>query len=56
MDTLYERCAGVDTYRRFVALSQQIVALSAAICEARPLSPLAEDAPQTEPGAERDGM
>lgn len=43
----------VATYKRFVALSQQIVALNEAICEARPVSPLAEDAPQTKAGAEK---
>ena len=45
----------VATYQRFVALSQQIVALNEAICEARPVSALAEDAPQTEAGAEKGG-
>ena len=45
----------VATYKRFVALSQQIVALNEAICEARPVSPLAGEVPQTEAVAEKRG-
>lgn len=45
----------VATYKRFVALSQRIVTLNEAICAARPVSALAEDAPQTEAGGEKGG-
>lgn len=42
-------------YQAFVALSQRIVAVNEAICEARPVSPLAEDAPAAGAGAEKGG-
>ena len=45
----------VAGYRRFVALSQRIVALNEAICEARPVSPLADAVPAIEAEAEKGG-
>jgi hypothetical protein len=35
----------IAAYRRFVSLSQQVVEVNEAICEARPVSPLAGEAP-----------
>ncbi|MGH2718970.1 MAG: DUF6788 family protein [Actinomycetota bacterium] len=40
----------IASYQRFVTLSQQIVEVNEAICDARPLSPLAEEAPGGEQG------
>src|SRR3990170_4273312 len=45
--------AEVAAYRRFADLVDALVELNEQICEARPVSPLAEDAPQTETGAEK---
>ena len=42
-------------YGRFKAIVGEIVEINEAICEARPVSPLAEDAPQTKAGAEKRG-
>ncbi len=42
------------TYQEFLAVSEQIVEVSEAICEARPLSPLAQDAAPP-PEAEKGG-
>ena len=43
-------------YQEFVAVSQQIVEVNEAICEARPISALAEDIETpTEPAGERGG-
>jgi hypothetical protein len=41
--------------KEFVAVSEQIVEVNEAICETRPISPLAEDAPPAGPGAEKRG-
>jgi len=41
--------------KEFVALSEQIVEVNEAICETRPISPLAEDAASGAPGAEKGG-
>jgi len=50
-----ERVAGeVANYRRFKAIVGEIVEVNAAICAARPVSPLAEDAPPPQ-GAEKGG-
>ncbi len=43
------------TYQEFLAVSEQIVEVSEAICEARPLSPLADDAAPP-PEAEKRGF
>ena len=43
------------SYQRFVSLSQQIVEVNQAICDARPLSPLAGDVPSTESGGQKGG-
>lgn len=45
----------VATYQRFVALTHQIAEVNEAICEARPVSALAEEAPPVEAGDERGG-
>ena len=42
-------------YKEFVALSEQLVEVNEAICEARPISPLAEEAAPTEPVGEKGG-
>ena len=47
--------AEVAAYRRFADLVDALVELNEQICEARPVFPLAEDAPQTETGAEKRG-
>jgi hypothetical protein len=41
--------------KEFVAVSEQIVEVNEAICETRPVSPLAEDRPPAGPGAEKGG-
>jgi hypothetical protein len=55
--------AEVDKVRRelanskeFVAVSEQIVEVNEAICEARPVSPLAEDAPPAGSGAVKGAL
>ena len=45
----------VATWGRFRALVGEVTEVNDAICEARPVSPLAEDAPPTESGAEKGG-
>lgn len=51
-----EKVAGeVARYKRFKAIVGEIVEVNEAICAARPVSPLAEDASQTEAGAEKGG-
>lgn len=45
----------VAGYKRFVALSQRIVALNEAICERRPVSPLADARPAIEAKPEKGG-
>jgi len=42
-------------YQRFRAIMGEIVEVNEAICEARPVPPLAEDAPQTGAGVEKGG-
>lgn len=46
--------AELAAYREFAALSEQIVAVNEAICEARPVPPAAEDPPAGQAG-ERGG-
>lgn len=45
----------VANYKRFKAIVGEIVEVNEVICAARPVSALAEDAPQTEAGAEKGG-
>jgi hypothetical protein len=45
----------VAAHRRFVALSQRIVEVNEAICEARPVTPLADADAAARAGAERGG-
>jgi len=45
----------VANHRRFKAIVGEIMEVSEAICEARPLSPLADDAPPTEAGPDKGG-
>ena len=45
----------VANYRRFSALTQEIVEVNEAICEARPVSPLAGEVPPAGAGAEQRG-
>lgn len=45
----------VANYKRFRSLVGELVDVSEDICEARPISALAEDAPPAGPGAEKGG-
>ena len=45
----------VANYKRFKSLVGELIEVNEEICEARPVSPLAEDAPPTESGAEKGG-
>jgi len=45
----------VANYKRFKAVVKEIVGVNEAICEARPVSPLAEGAPPTDTGPENRG-
>ena len=45
----------VDHYREFVTISQRIVDVNEAICEARPVSPLAAEAPAISSVGEKGG-
>lgn len=45
----------VVNHRRFTALTQEIVEINEAICEARPVSPLAGEVPPAGAGAEKRG-
>jgi hypothetical protein len=45
----------VANYKRFKSLVGELIDVNEDICEARPISRLAEDAPPTGPGAEKGG-
>lgn len=47
--------AELANYRQFAALSEQIVEVNEAICEARPVAPSAGEQPPARPGGEKGG-